>query len=195
MDGTARRGAAARQRGGMLVEILVSLGIFSFGLLSFTSMQARGAAAEYEALQRHQALVLVDDMVSRINANRGRADDYVGAGVIGTGETQDCSGTGGAARDLCEWANLIRGTAEVRSGVRIGSMSQARGCITRAADASSRYTVAIAWQGIAATGAPASACGQGDAAYPQERLRRVVSTTLCIAQLRDPAVAPALPRC
>jgi type IV pilus assembly protein PilV len=195
MDGTARRGGAARQRGGMLVEILVSLGIFSFGLLSFTSMQARGAAAEYEALQRHQALVLVDDMVSRINANRGRADDYVGAGLIGTGEPQDCSGTDGAARDLCEWANLIRGTAEVRSGVRIGSMSQARGCITRAADASSRYTVAIAWQGIAATGAPASACGQGDAAYPQERLRRVVSTTLCIAQLRDPAVAPALPRC
>jgi type IV pilus assembly protein PilV len=179
----------------MLVEILVSLGIFSFGLLSFTSMQARGAAAEYEALQRHQAMVLVDDMVSRLNANRSRADDYVSAGLIGAGEPQDCSGTTGAERDLCEWANLIRGTAEVRSGVRIGAMSQARGCITRAADASSRYTVAIAWQGLSATGAPASACGQGDAVYPQERLRRVVSTTLCIAQLRDPAVAPALPRC
>lgn len=184
-----------RQRGGMLVEILVSLGIFSFGLLSFTSMQARGAAAEYEALQRHQAMVLVDDMVSRISANRSRADDYVSQGLIGTGEPQDCSGTSGADRDLCEWANLIRGTAEVRSGVRIGSMSQARGCITRAPDASSRYTVAVAWQGLSATGAPASPCGQGDATYPQERLRRVVSTTLCVAQLRDPAVAPALPRC
>lgn len=195
MNRSAPEGDARRQRGGMLIEILVSLGIFSFGLLSFTSMQARGAAAEYEALQRHQALVLVDDMVSRISANRGQADDYVSAALIGTGEPQDCSGTTGAARDLCEWANLIRGTAEVRSGVRIGSMTQARGCITRAADASSRYTVAIAWQGISATAAPASPCGQGDAAYPQERLRRVVSTTLCVAQLRDPAVAPALPRC
>lgn len=184
-----------RQAGGLLIEVLVSLVVFSFGLLGYTAMQARGAVAEFEALQRSQALVLVEDMVSRLNANRANAGDYVTAGLIGTGNVADCAALAGAALDLCEWGNLIRGNTETRNAVRIGSMTEARGCITRAVDASDRYTVSIAWQGVAATAAPPSNCGQGDAAFPTEALRRTVAVTVCIAQLRDPAAPPALPRC
>jgi type IV pilus assembly protein PilV len=183
------------QAGGLLIEVLVSLVVFSFGLLGYTAMQARGAVAEFEALQRSQALVLVEDMVSRLNANRANADDYVSAALIGSGDVADCAGLVGADLDLCEWGNLIRGSTETRAAVRIGSMTGARGCITRAADASNRYTVSIAWQGMAATAAPPSTCGQGDAAFPTEALRRTVAVTVCIAQLRDPAAPPALPRC
>lgn len=191
----SRRLPSRRQAGGLLIEVLVSLVVFSFGLLGYTAMQARGAVAEFEALQRSQALVLVEDMVSRLNANRANADDYVTAGLIGSGDVADCAALAGAALDLCEWGNLIRGSTETRAAVRIGSMTGARGCITRAADASNRYTVSIAWQGMAATAAPPSPCGQGDAAFPTEALRRTVAVTVCVAQLRDPAVAPALPRC
>lgn len=179
----------------MLIEILVSLMIFSFGLLGYTSMQAKGTVAEVEALQRSQALVLVDDMVSRLNANRAAADDYVTAAPVGAGGLQDCGGLAGAALDLCEWGNLLRGSSEARNGLRIGAMTLARGCITRAPDATSRYVVAVAWQGIAATGSPGSPCGQGDASYPNDALRRVVSASVCIARLRDPAVPSAVPRC
>jgi len=191
----ARRAPARRQAGGLLIEVLVSLLVFSFGLLGYTAMQARGAVAEFEALQRSQALVLVEDMVSRLNANRANAGDYVTAGLIGSGNVADCAALTGADLDLCEWGNLIRGNTETRNAVRIGSMTEARGCITRAADASDRYTVSIAWQGVAATAAPPSPCGQGDAVFPTEALRRAVAVTVCIAQLRDPAAPPALPRC
>lgn len=190
-----RRGHARRQAGGLLIEVLVSLVVFSFGLLGYTAMQARGAVAEFEALQRSQALVLVEDMVSRLNANRANAGDYVTAGLVGTGNVADCAGLAGAALDLCEWGNLIRGNTETRNAVRIGSMTAARGCITRVAGASDRYTVSLAWQGVAATAAPPSPCGQGDAAFPTEALRRTVAVTVCIAQLRDPAAPPVLPRC
>ena len=183
------------QAGGLLIEVLVSLVVFSFGLLGYTAMQARGAVAEFEALQRSQALVLVEDMVSRLNANRANADDYVSAAMIGSGDVADCAGLAGADLDLCEWGNLIRGTTEFRSGVAIGSMTSARGCIRQAPGSTARYVISVVWQGQVPTAGPASNCGQGDAAFPEEARRRVVSTTVCVALLRDPAVPAATLRC
>jgi type IV pilus assembly protein PilV len=185
----------AAQGGALLVEVLVAILICAFGLLGFAGMQARATSSEFEAFQRSEALVLVEDMVSRINANRARAGDYVSAGLLGAGAVVDCTGLTAAALDLCEWSNLIRGSAETRGGSVIGAMIGARGCITRPATSSDRYTVAIAWQGILPTGAPTSPCGAGDAAFPDEALRRAATATVCVARLRDPASAPALSRC
>ncbi len=190
-----RRGAPGAQRGALLIEVLVSIVVCAFGLLGFVAVQARAVASEFEAHQRTQALTLVDDMVSRINANRFAAGTYVVDGLIGEGAIQDCTGLAGAALDVCQWGNLIRGAREDRAGSAVGAMLGARGCITRPATSSDRYVVAIAWQGIVATGAPPSPCGQGDAAFAAEPLRRTVSYTVCIGLLRDPAVPPALARC
>jgi len=74
-------------------------------------------------------------------------------------------------------------------------MIGARGCITRPATSTDRYTVSIAWQGILPTGAPSSPCGAGDAAFPDEALRRATTATVCVALLRDAASAPAISRC
>lgn len=191
-----RAAPSSRQAGGLLIEVLIALVIFAFGMLGYTAMQARGAVAEFEALQRSQALVLIEDMVSRMNANRGNAGDYVSAQLIGSGAVENCAGKAGADLDLCEWANLIRGSTETRNAVRVGSMVAARGCITRAAGVSNRYLIAIAWQGISSTGGSTSPCGQGDATYPDDRLRRTVAASVCVAQLRDdPLNPPAIPRC
>lgn len=179
----------------MLIEVLVAIVLCSFALLGFAGLQARASVAEFEALQRSQALVLVEDMASRISVNRAQAANYVSAGLIGEGPVQNCAGLTGSALDLCEWGNLIRGSSESRAGAQIGSMLSARGCITLAAGSTDRYVVAIGWQGIAPSGAPASACGQGDPAFPVDTLRRVVSSTLCVGLLRDPAVLPVVPRC
>jgi type IV pilus assembly protein PilV len=195
------RPAAARtprprraQRGALLIEGLVAILICAFGLLGFAGMQARATASEFESYQRSQALVLIEDMVSRINTNRANAADYVSDELIGEGEPVVCDGTG-ADLDLCEWGNLIRGSAETRDGSAVGAMISARGRITLATNTTDRYVVCIVWQGTVSSGAPASDCGQDDASFPDESLRRVVSSTVCIARLRDPAVTPATPRC
>jgi type IV pilus assembly protein PilV len=185
----------APQRGALLIEVLVSIVLCAFALLGFAAMQSRATTAEFEALQRSQALILVEDMASRLSANRAAAGSYVSAGLIGAGAVVDCSGLASAALDLCEWANLLRGSSETRAGNRIGSMLSARGCITRAAGVSDRYLISVAWQGIAATGAPAAACGRGSGAFPDETLRRAVSSTVCVALLRDAATPAATPRC
>jgi len=196
---SARRPAIAPRRaaqsGALLIEVLIAVLICAFGLLGFAGMQARAVSTDFETLQRSEALVLLEDMVSRMNANRAHAGDYVSAGLLGAGAVVDCTGLTGAALDLCEWSNLIRGNAEQRAGTAIGSMISARGCITRPATSSDRYVVSIAWQGIVQTAAPASPCGQGDAAFPDETLRRTASATVCVALLRDAASAPVLSRC
>jgi len=192
--GRCRCGASA-QRGALLIEVLVAILICAFGLLGFAGMQARATSSEFEGFQRSQALVLIEDMASRMNANRAHGAEYVTAGLIGDGPLEDCAALAGAALDLCEWGNLIRGSAERRAGAGIGSMLSARGCITRPATSTDRYTVAIAWQGILPTAGATSPCGLGDALFPDETVRRAVSSTVCIALLRDAASAPVLPRC
>lgn len=188
-------GRPRRQQGALLIEVLVAILICAFALLGFVAMQARASSSEFESYQRSQALVLLEDMTNRINANRANAGAYVSDALIGEGAPVDCAGTTGAALDLCEWGNLIRGSAEVRNGSTVGSMISARGCISRPAGSSDRYVVSIAWQGMVPTGAPTSACGLDDAAFPTEALRRVVSSTVCMGLLRDAASAPALARC
>ncbi len=182
-------------RGAMLIEVLVALLLCAFGVLGFAALQARASSAEFESLQRSQALVLVEDMVSRLNANRANAGNYVAAGLFGDGALQDCSALTGAALDQCEWGNLLRGSSETRGGSRMGAMLSARGCILRATGTSDRYIVSVAWSGILPTGAPASTCAQGDTAFPDEALRRAVSMTICVARLRDAVVPVATPRC
>ena len=185
----------AAQSGALLIEVLIAVLICAFGLLGFAGMQARAVSTDFESLQRSEALVLVEDMVSRLNANRAHAAEYVSAGLLGEGPVVDCTGLTGAALDVCEWSNLIRGNAEQTGGATIGAMLSARGCITRPATSTDRYVIAIAWQGITSTAAPASPCGQGDPAFPDDTLRRTVAETVCIALLRDAASAPVLSRC
>lgn len=183
-----------QQRGALLIEVLVSILICAFALLGFVAMQARATTSEFESYQRSQALVLLEDMVDRINTNRANAGSYVSAGLIGEGAVVDCAGKSGAALDLCEWGNLIRGSTEVRNGSKVGAMLSARGCITRPADSTDRYIVSVVWLGTVPTGAPASPCGKADAAFPTEALRRVVSSSVCVGLLSNTAAA-ALPRC
>jgi len=191
----AGRQGARSQRGALLIEVLVAVLICAFGLLGFAGMQARATSAEFEAFQRSQALTLVEDMASRINANRAHAGEYVSANLFGDGPLEDCSGLVGSALDLCEWSNLIRGSTETRGGASIGAMISARGCITRPATSSDRYVVSVVWQGILPTAGATTACGSGDPAFPTEALRRGATTTLCVGLLRDPAVAPPIGRC
>jgi type IV pilus assembly protein PilV len=189
------RGRRSAQAGALLIEVLIAVLICAFGLLGFAGMQARAVSTDFETLQRSEALVLIEDMVSRINANRANAGDYVSAGLLGEGDIVDCTGMLGAALDVCEWSNMIRGNAEQRGASNIGAMLSARGCITRPATSSDRYVVSIAWQGIVPTGAPTSPCGAGDVAFPDDALRRVASSTVCVALLRDAASAPVISRC
>ena len=173
--------ARASQAGMALIEVLVAMLIVAFGALGFVGLQARTTVTNLEGYQRAQALVLLNDIAQRMNANRAAAISYVAAD-IGVNDPGACPANPLAARDLCEWSNLIRGAAVEESGNKVGAVQAARGCIE--ALGGGRYLVSVVWQGVQATAPSALACGNG--AYSAENLRRGVSSVLQMANLTAP---------
>ena len=168
-----------RQQGFALYEILISLLITAFGVLGYIGFQARTSVAQFEGYQRTQALMLINDMAERIALNRGNAVAYV-ADNIGVADPGDCTVAANlAARDTCEWAQLIRGAAETEDAANVGAMLNARACITNPAP--NEYVISLVWQGVQPSGAPTTVCGQG--LYQSEDTRRAVTTRVQIADL------------
>ncbi len=173
-----------RQSGTSMVEVLVSIVIVVLGLLGLAGLQSHAALAQAEAFQRAQAIVLLQDMTDRINASRNNAPSFVTTSELGTGVAlEDCSLKTGTPRDKCEWSNSLLGAAESAGGVKVGAMANARGCITQTVAAKPQeYEIAVVWQGVTPSKAPATTCGQ-NLYGTDERFRRALVTTVRIACL------------
>ncbi len=149
-----------RQSGFSMIEVLVTLVILLLGLLGLAGLMAQGQRSEVESYQRVQALIVVQDMVGRINANRNVARCYgaitaspaSGTNYVGTGATSPVppptSGAGSCTigttnqqnqfiADVTAWNALLLGTAE---DTGLGGMIGARGCVS--------YDVSSEWPQI-----------------------------------------------
>lgn len=193
-----------------LIEVLVTLVVLLIGLLGLAGVNARANVSEFESYQRIQALMLLQDMVDRLNANRGVASCYsdgangVQVGVVGasgyTGVpvvasctlTTDVNGNPvGATQktrevaDIQAWHDQLRGIAEVSGTSNIGAMIGAIGCIRQIDATNQIYLISVSWQGLADTVAPtdatATTCGNGT--YGTELRHRMVTATVQIAKL------------
>jgi type IV pilus assembly protein PilV len=187
----------SKENGFSLIEILVTLIVLAIGLLGLGATQVALQQADIESYQRAQALVLANDMLDRLSANRYAAPCYAfstnSGGYLGTtsggGHLDDPTCALGSATaeqverattDLQQWDLLLQGSSEVASGANAGAMNGARGCVRfNAADAT--YTVIVAWQGLGETFAPVVSCGNG--LYGAETKRRAVFVTTRIANL------------
>jgi type IV pilus assembly protein PilV len=169
-----------RAGGYVMLEVLVTIVILVFGLLGLAGFQVRTTVAEQEAYQRVQALILVQDMVERIYANRANAATYVQDDIGSSGAKRtDCADLSGKDKDVCEWHNALIGASESLGASTVGTLLGGQGCIT--AGATNEYIVTVAWQGLTQTVTPAATCGQND--YGNDALRRVVSMRVQIATL------------
>lgn len=169
----------AGECGFSMMEVLVTIAILMFGLLGMVGLQLRATALELESYQRAQALILLQDMADRLSVNKTNAASYVAANVGAAGTEQSCGSLSGAARDLCEWNNILVGAAEKAGTRKIGAMIGARGCITN--PAVNVYLITVAWQGLSPTAAPVEACGLN--AYGDDRQRRTASVVVRVATL------------
>lgn len=185
------KGSPHSNNGFSMIEILVSIVILAFGLLGLAGMQIHIQSAEMESYQRAQALVLLEDMAERMVTNRSIASTYASNNTYGTNDSEpdDCTGKaiGTADRDLCEWSNALKGSAEISdAGSKIGAMVGARGCVTEVQAANSAagicapgiYRVDIVWQGLNATTAPAVDCGRDE--FGDDTKRRAISRAVTI---------------
>jgi type IV pilus assembly protein PilV len=182
-----------QQNGTSLVEVMVTLAILSFSLLGIAALQSKIGTAEMESYQRAQALVALSQMTERMSANIANAPAYVtGPGnPVGTGDAQpaNCAGAGltGAALDLCEWSNTLKGAGETAGAANVGAMMSGRGCVEQVQPAVFTlgncqvgiYRVSVVWQGMAPTAAPNAnvTCGAGLYGL-NDANRRLISATV-----------------
>ena len=178
----------SRQRGVTMLEVLIAIFILTLGLLGAAGIQSQMQMAEVEAYQRAQAIVILRDMVDRVNANRRNAKSYVTTSPLGSSAI-DCSAlTTVVEKDLCEWNNALFGSSETKGGQSLGAMNTARGCITNPVTAMPReVVVAVAWQGMRATLSPAGTdCGKDGTTYgSDDRLRRALIARIVIGCLQN----------
>jgi type IV pilus assembly protein PilV len=181
-----------RQAGASLIEVLVALVILMIGLLGLVGLMVQSQRAQLESYQRVQALLLVQDLASRITANKSVATCYQIANLSAGSTTVPATCTVAGAttdqknrvvQDLTEWGNLLLGSAEEIGGSKVGAVLGARGCIVREG-ATDIYQVSVAWQGTVASGAPPSGIACGEGAYgSDDAFRRAVSIKVQLAKL------------
>jgi type IV pilus assembly protein PilV len=182
------------QQGSSLIEVLVTLVILMLGLLGLVGLMLQSQRSQMESYQRVQALVVLHDMVNRINTNRKVADCYAvttaadGSPFLGTGSgigTPACAlGTAEqqarAVQDMTEWNNLLLGSTEQSGSTNSGGMLGARGCVSVVAPGI--YQVSVVWQGNGKTAVPTDvSCGTD--LYGDDAQRRAVTAPLQIAKL------------
>lgn len=162
--------------GATMIEILVTLVILAIGLLGIAALHSRMTVAEVEGYQRAQALILLNDMASRLAANRNDAANYVTATPLGVGMTCPTTSTTSTTQqvDTAAWCNALQGASETLSGNKAGAMVGARGCIQQLNSQS--YMVTVAWQGVAPVSAPPASVTCAAGSYD-------MSSTSCVNDL------------
>ena len=189
-----------------LMEVLITMIIILIGLLGIVALQAKAQVAELEAYQRAQALIILSDIVDRINVNRATASCFAITdntttgtpylGVDGTGhfESPDCTaGTSEYNEMAIDTLNgldaLLQGSAEAMGGSNVGAMIGARACIsyddtTELDDVpgTGLYRIIVSWQGMAGLVEPKGMkCAVG--LYGGETKRRAIATSIRLANL------------
>ena len=147
-----------------MLEVLITIVILTIGLLGLAGLQSRLQASEMEAYQRAQALILLNDMASRIATNRAKAADYKTGPDAPLGAGNACPTTTATQQeiDAGEWCDALQGAGETLDASNVGAMVGGRGCVEDLGGG--EYLVTVAWQGLGPISAPPDsvACGAGE---------------------------------
>ena len=183
---TSRRRAA----GFSLIEILVTILISAFGLLALAGFVTKSTTLTADTTQRARAAILLSDMSARMVSNKSQAAVYANATTVHGTAIRDCSGfttpATVAARNMCEWNNLLAGSNDAQAGGNARQLGY-RGCIKQPISAEPNYVITIAWGALTPGVPPADTCAQND--FGDEGLRRVLRSEVRIANLTALAAA------
>lgn len=176
------------QRGFSLIELLVSLIIFSVGLLGVARLQVVSKQSNYESLQRTTAAQIANGLLEEMRTNGDALQVYLAAGELDgerfAAEPQpnctlgaECNATQKAIHDLWFWERILNGDFETNAGVGTGGLLMPALCINGpAAGGPGSYAVTVVWRGaLALTNNVQSGCGAAGGNFgANNEFRRIV---------------------
>jgi len=171
-----------------MIELLVTVAIFSIGLLSIAALQTVSKSTNFEALQRTSASQVAHGLLEDMRVNGDGAATYLAAGELGNGSqgaepapncttAAPCNAVQLATHDLWVWEQAIDGNLETNAGVGTGGLVLPSLCITGPAGGGAGiYLVTIAWRGTASiTNAVNNPCGTAGGNYgASNEFRRII---------------------
>ena len=105
-----------------LIEVLIAMLVTLVGLLGIAALQARAQQAEMESYQRAQALILLSDIVDRININRATTSCF----AITTNTTTGVPFIGVASQSHGRRAELLEAHGEAQHFISPGTLRRTR---------------------------------------------------------------------
>ena len=162
-----------------LIELLVSIVIFSVGLLAIAGLQTVSKRANYESLQRTTASQVANGLLEDMRMNGDGMNVYLaapdlGAGAIAAEPLPSCSPATGpcnpaqkALHDLWFWEGMVDGNYEVGDDGATGGILMPTICIDGPAGGGpGAYIVTVAWFGsVSLQDDGANTCGAGSGKY------------------------------
>ncbi len=160
------------QDGFSMIELLVTVVIFSVGLLGVAGLQIVSKRAAFEAMHRATASEVAYGLLEDMRANGPALGDYVATAQIGQNtmavapttlaimcadSNNPCTETSIATRDLAHWESVLDGSMEGGAGGLIYPLA----CITGPpGGVTGVYMVTIVWRGTVSTTDPGiTTCG------------------------------------
>lgn len=167
-----------------MIEILISLLITAFGLLGLAAFASKSTAMGVDATQRARAAALLTDMASRVANNKPNAALYASAVAVHGAAVQVCAAgatpAAVAARELCEWGNLLAGANDAGVAANAAFLGY-RGCVTQPNALDPVFVITVAWGSLSPGIPPADACAAG--AFGDDSLRRIIRSQVRVATL------------
>ncbi|OSZ66026.1 type IV pilus modification protein PilV [Hydrogenophaga sp. IBVHS2] len=158
------------QRGFALIEVMVTVLVITFGLISLAGLQLATKRGGNTSYQRTLALTIANEMLERINLNASVAASYntglntgLGRGSLGA-IGKDCTLSAGActpaelaAWDLWNWERRLDGAGILDAAANDASgLLEARGCVVFTPDGaaspnSGQVRVIVSWRSLTDT--------------------------------------------
>ncbi|MGD8641726.1 MAG: type IV pilus modification protein PilV [Gammaproteobacteria bacterium] len=186
-------------KGFTIVEVLVSIIIFSIGLIGIARLQVVSKQSNYDAVQRVTATTIAEEIIAKMRANTTQLAAYSGNGAgitLGRGslatpankcdsDASTCTEEQLYEYDLWEIERSLDGVTEQNTdGDSVGGLVSPTACINGpAVGGSGLYTIAIVWRGKTALSNPAAhTCGEDTGLYgDNNEYRRLLFFSVYIA--------------
>lgn len=183
------------QRGFSLLELLVSVVVFSIGLLGVAGLQMVSKQAGYEGMQRTLASQVANGLLEDMRTNGSGISVYVAASDLGGGtltalpvsscrdSSTPCSAAQKAVHDLWYWERMVDGAQALGAEGQSGGVLFPTVCVDGpVGGVAGVYSVSVAWRGGVELANPdTSQCGAEFGNYGEGgRYRRVIQVATFI---------------